>query len=145
MNNIYHQHLSRYQQRSFTRRLFIHHTASPANGTAADIRRWHLARNWVDGGYHIVIRSDGSIEYLRPIWAVGAHVGGHNSDSIGIALVGDFRKAQPTEAQLRSLKTLVVLLREVFPQITTVLGHRDAANSECPALDVAAWLRSEGL
>lgn len=57
-----------------------------------EIRKWHVEGNsWTDIGYHYVIRRDGTIEDGRPIERPGAHVKGHNSNSIGIAWVGGWR------------------------------------------------------
>ena len=45
-------------------------------------------RMWSDIGYHYIIRNDenGTIEQGRPIERAGAHVRGHNQESIGIAV-----------------------------------------------------------
>ena len=53
---------------------------------AAIIRSWHMSKTppWSDIGYHFVILRDGKVEAGRPIERAGAHVRGHNHDSIGI-------------------------------------------------------------
>jgi hypothetical protein len=62
--------------------------ASQVNIGAKDIRRWHKDKGWADIGYHYVIKRDGTLEKGRALDAVGAHVEGHNSDSVGVCLVG---------------------------------------------------------
>ena len=47
---------------------------------------------WSDIGYHYLIKLDGTVQEGRPINKIGAHVGGHNRDSIGIAYVGGMDK-----------------------------------------------------
>lgn len=100
---------------------------------AGAIREWHLAKGWADIGYHLVIRRDGRIEPGRPLDAIGAHVAGHNSDSIGIALVGGLDAAgtayvhRPdlfTDEQWTSARVVTAMLRRMYPS-AQLLGHRD--------------------
>jgi N-acetyl-anhydromuramyl-L-alanine amidase AmpD len=67
--------------------------------------------------------------------------GGHcrqqdiNEEGIGICLVGDFTRAQPTERQLESLVMLVRGLQEQFGiAADNVVGHGEVLGeySECP-------------
>lgn len=120
--------------------LVIHHSAT-ATGNARVFRALHRAVNgWVDIGYHFVIgngtlSSDGEIEPGRPIWSVGAHARDHNSDSIGICLVGNFCKTSPTRKQITSLKDLLRKLLEDFSLSRSgILLHRDVpgCRTECP-------------
>ena len=71
-------------------KLVVHCTASPDNLDigAREINEWHVTRGWSGIGYHWVIRRDGTIEAGRPEESSGAHVKGHNHDSIGIVWVG---------------------------------------------------------
>jgi len=56
--------------------------------TVDTIRDWHLKRGWSDIGYHYVVKLDGTIETGRSVELMGAHVKGHNKDSIGICYIG---------------------------------------------------------
>lgn len=112
---------------------------------AADIRRWHVQGNgWQDIGYHFVIDLDGTVEVGRPVSKQGAHCAGHNKTTIGICYVGGCAadgktpKDTRTEAQRRSLRGLVAVLRSCFPTIRKVSGHREYANKACPSFDVRA-------
>ena len=71
-------------------------------GTVALIDKWHKSRGWNGCGYHFVITNgiltsrskykkhfDGIIQEGRIIEKAGAHTKGHNSDSIGICLIGN--------------------------------------------------------
>ena len=111
------------------------------------IRKWHVdERNWTDVGYHFVIRRDGTIEDGRSVLRPGAHVKGHNSDSIGICWVGGVSKADGraqdnrTAEQTAALFRLVQDLQEKFPG-AAVLGHRDfkGVSKACPCFDVRTW------
>lgn len=124
---------------------------------AKEIREWHLDRGFSDIGYHYVIRRDGTQEEGRPVEKPGAHVKGHNKDTIGICLVGgrddegphtsgldEFAKQEVlwefnyTRAQINSLFALVDSLRDLYGQRVKVLGHRDfpGVTKRCPGFDV---------
>lgn len=119
--------------------LIVHCSATPDDRdiTAADIRRWHKARGWRDIGYHFVIRRNGAIEFGRKLEIAGAHVKGHNSDSIGVCLIGD-TKFNPE--QFAALKELHGLLKRIYPDIEHY-GHHDFTTLKtCPNFDVEDYL-----
>ena len=112
-----------------------------------EIRQWHLARGWLDVGYHYIIRRDGTLESGRPPTRAGAHARGFNQESLGICMVGGVTEADKTtaednftDAQYAELKVLVERLKTDYPQ-AEVLGHRDLpyANRECPSFCVRSW------
>lgn len=111
--------------------LVVHHTASQYDPPIEEIHRWHKERGWVGTGYHFLIKFDGSIEGGRPEDAVGAHVEGHNNNSLGIALNGDFTVGTPTQEQMAAL---AALLRELLGKYSQakVVAHRDLAATQCP-------------
>jgi N-acetylmuramoyl-L-alanine amidase len=80
--------------------LVVHCAATKASMDigAKEIRRWHKDRGWDDIGYHYVIRRNGDVEIGRPENAVGAHVAGKNSTSVGICLVGGIDDAGKPKA-----------------------------------------------
>lgn len=100
------------------------------------IRKWHVdlppnGNGWSDIGYHFVIRRDGRIEKGRDMDTVGAHVKGHNSDSIGICLVG--RKVFSTEQLLNLYQLLRGLIDKYNLETTDVYGHYELdPNKTCP-------------
>ena len=62
--------------------------ASSCSGTAGISPAdpwWHLKRGWIGAGYNILVRKDGSVWELRPLWAVGAHAQGQILTVSGIA------------------------------------------------------------
>ncbi len=118
--------------RSCTRRVIVHHSASP-DVPAAVIHGWHLAKGWSGIGYHFVIRADGTIEAGRPIGKIGAHAGpGVNPDSIGICLTGNFMEQPPADQQLQALVGLVDHLEVTYGTMLEVLRHKDVAATDCP-------------
>jgi N-acetyl-anhydromuramyl-L-alanine amidase AmpD len=129
--------------RQATRRIIIHHSASP-DVSAATIHGWHLQRGWSGIGYHFVIRQDGNIEAGRPADTIGAHAGPPaNGDSIGICLAGNFMEYSPAGQQLQSLVQLIAYLRETYQVDLEVLRHKDVASTECPG-DLFPWPEING-
>jgi len=77
---------------------------------------------------------DGMIQEGRPVEMQGAHARGHNADSIGICLIGDFEKTKPTPAQMQSLSGLLIELcgKYNITPFGNILGHRDVNSTVCP-------------
>jgi N-acetylmuramoyl-L-alanine amidase len=134
--------------------IVIHCTATRAiqsNIGAKDVRQWHLQKGWSDIGYHYVIKRNGAVEKGRDIGIVGAHVEGHNADSIGISLVGGLNddtwkpENNYTPQQWESLEKLVSTLTKKYPA-AKVLGHRDFAGVKkaCPCFNAKTWAKKAG-
>jgi len=134
-------------------RIIIHCSATPESMDIGveQIRLWHTApkprgNGWRDVGYHYVIKRDGTLEFGRPVHEIGAHVRGHNHDSIGICYVGGMRDGEPfdtmTEHQEMTMIHLVKSLRMVFGPMR-LHGHNEFAAKACPSFDVQSkysWL-----
>lgn len=133
--------------------IVIHCAATP-NGrhfTVEDIDSWHVERGFRRGmmrlthrphlkaiGYHEVIYTDGTISCGRHHEEAGAHVAGHNSNSIGVCLIGTDKF---TPLQWEALALLHKSLLEMYPDAKT-LGHTDfpGVTKTCPGFSVAEWL-----
>lgn len=119
-----------------TNGIVIHHVGVPSGDTSAEaIHKAHLAKGWAGIGYHYVIRKDGTIERGRPLAAVGAHAQGHNYDTIGINVTGNFDTERPTPEQIDSLERLLAFLCRIYDietGVTTIEGHRDVNATDCP-------------
>lgn len=104
--------------------------------TVAELREEHKHKGWSDIGYHYVITLDGKTHLGRDVDLTGAHVNGHNSNSIGIAYVGGLKdvpgvpysklpaKDTRTEEQKAALYSLLTDLRKLYPN-AKICGHRD--------------------
>lgn len=145
--------------------LVLHTSATRASMDigAAEIRSWHLGKGWSDIGYHWVIRRNGQIEAGRQERAIGAHVAGSNSRSIGVCLVGGLNERTGraednyTGAQWSSLKVLAGNIVRRYPGIA-ILGHRDLSPDrdgdglversewlkQCPCFHARDWARANG-
>ena len=138
--------------RKETRYIVIHCAATPPDMvvTAEMVDRWHKSNGWAGIGYHYLIRRDGMIEPGRPLQEQGAHVSGHNHDSVGVCLAGGVdRNKKPeinfTRDQWSSLKRLVKELTVKYPH-ASVVGHRDFnPGKACPCFDVETWYAHAGI
>ena len=155
--------------------VFVHHTASSSSYSAADVPslirgfyRFHvLSRGWFDIGYNYLVdrygriyegRSGGITNNVR-----GAQVAGFNTGSAGVALIGNYGSAAPTEAQSTALRDIVAWrldLAHVDPLSTqrlisaggdryaagavvpvkAISGHRDVGSTSCPGAVMYARL-----
>lgn len=123
----------------------ILHCSATIEGAHFDvdtIRKWHTSepRNWKDIGYHYVIYLDGSVHLGRPLEQAGAHVKGHNLDSIGVCYVGGLDKNNKpkdtmTPAQDIAFIKLVKALRLVLGHMP-IYGHNDFSKKACPCFKV---------
>jgi hypothetical protein len=130
-------------QASDIRYLVVHCSDTDDDLTASDIHTMHLGFGWDGIGYHAVIIKDGTIEQGRPHFWSGAHVYGHNEESLGVCLIGrnDF-----TSEQMTALDGLLRDWIARYPQ-ARICGHRDFPNTQktCPNFDVATWVKDRGL
>ena len=136
--------------------IVIHCSATP-EGSDIDsdtIRHWHTTpkdmggRGWSDIGYHYIIRLDGTVERGRDEERIGAHVRGHNKDSIGICYIGGLNKeGKPkdtrTEAQKHALLMLTESLCDKYP-IQSIKGHRDYSEDQNKdgVIEKWEWMKS---
>ena len=130
-------------------RIIIHCSATREGQDidAATIKRWHTEdRGWSDIGYHYVIRLDGCLEAGRPLDRTGAHVKGHNKDSIGICYIGgcdeDMNpKDTMTPEQEDTMRELIFSLRMVWDKDLTLHVHNEYASKAFPSFKVSEKLK----
>ena len=112
--------------------LIVVHCSATKEGqdvSLEQIDKWHKARGFRKIGYHYVIGLDGIPRLGRDIEETGAHVKGHNEDSIGIVYVGGLDadgkpKDTRTAAQKKGLVELLKMLKVQFKD-AVICGHRD--------------------
>gem|GEM_PF-2396248 len=110
----------------------------------------HKGKGWAGIGYHFVVRKDGKIERGRPEWAIGSHAQGHNSNSIGIHLCGDFNAAKPTDKQIESAAMLIANLTDKYKipcDRNHIIGHDECytgvgktSGAGCPGRNLQSQL-----
>lgn len=134
------------------RYLTIHHTATPNNDTISSPARmrqmqaYHIDTNgWCDFGYHYTVGIDGKVYEGRDPDRTGAHVGNHNTNNVGISVVGTFVNFSPRESQLNALTDIsrwVVNRYGIGKSRSFILGHKEWSghtSNSCPGL-LLPWL-----
>lgn len=110
----------------------IHCSATRENSSFSfkQCKDFHMKkRGYRDIGYHYYIEKDGSLHLGRDLKTPGAHVKGHNSNSIGICYEGGLDvngkgKDTRTELQKTTMTILLCHLLTIFPNMD-IKGHRD--------------------
>lgn len=128
--------------------LIIHHTggvrdnplADTSHHTFYDVNSWHRQDQnvWLGYysslgysiGYHYFIEKDGKTTQGRAHTDEGAHCIGHNRESLGICLAGNFDVTLPTKEQETALKDLLNTLKKEYPS-AVIFPHRTFANKSC--------------
>jgi len=83
-------------------------------------------------GYTYFISKSGTITQTRKDTEEGAHTIGHNSDSIGICLAGNFDATLPTDAQKESLRDLLQnKMKKYNIPVSNIVPHRHFAHKTC--------------
>ncbi|MCL6270269.1 N-acetylmuramoyl-L-alanine amidase [Sansalvadorimonas sp. 2012CJ34-2] len=139
-------------KRNETNTIVVHCSATkPDQSVTFDtIKRWHLMeRAFMDIGYHWVIERDGSVKQGRPIDDWGAHVKGHNHESVGICLVGGTdqdgnAEDNFTSIQKRMLKFLVGGCLQLWPEAVVKGHYHFNRDKDCPSFDIEQWLVEAG-
>ncbi|WP_051494576.1 N-acetylmuramoyl-L-alanine amidase [Nocardia nova] len=147
----------------------VHHTAgrndyskSESAGIVRAIYAYHAKTlGWCDIGYNALVDKYGQIfegrygGMDRPV--EGAHAGGFNENTAGVAMMGDFESQPPTDAQLQATGQYVGWRAKVAGldpeghttmysegtdftpyaegeavQLPIVFAHRDVGNTTCP-------------
>ena len=148
---------------------FLHHTVTPNTYAPQDvpaiirsIYAFHVqGEGWCDVGYNFLVDRFGRIWEGRfggvDKAVLGAHTGGFNTNSFGVALIGTFNTAQPPQPMIDATSQLMAwklamsyanpvgtatLTAAAFSQVrypvgaqvafNVISGHRDADQTSCP-------------
>lgn len=123
----------------------IHHSGTKKENdegfkTIKQFAYYHInGHDWPGIGYHYIIDTCGQVYktgYAREIrWSVG----GNNSYSISVMLIGDFTEDELEEDQYNNALELVKKIMKAYdiPK-ENVLGHQEfpEQNTECPGFDM---------
>ena len=107
--------------------------------TPEQLKRDHLARGFLDVGYHFYIRKDGTVTQHRQLDEVGAHCRPFNRCSIGVCYEGGLDatgkpKDTRTLKQRGAIVKLLIELKQKFPK-AVIRGHNEmpgAVPKACP-------------
>ncbi|MFH1787450.1 MAG: peptidoglycan recognition family protein [archaeon] len=115
--------------------IVIHHSHRNIDSIER-IKNIHVNINkWEDIGYHWIIDKEGNLIKGRNEKYIGAHVYGHNDNSLSVCLIGNLDEFYPTQKQIQ---TLIKFLKEnslkyKIPK-ENILGHNEFTNvtKTCP-------------
>jgi len=97
---------------------------------------WNKTKGWGTGGYHEIILRDGTVQLCYNPNEITNGVGGHNSTTYHICVVGNgsFTAAQEKAWEERAL----INLERFGLSSDDVKGHREfsGANTACPGIDM---------
>ncbi|WP_435586074.1 peptidoglycan recognition protein family protein [Micromonospora aurantiaca (nom. illeg.)] len=123
-----------------------HYSAASATQTPRQIQDYHMrVKGWSDIGYNFLINSISGVIYEGRGWTtLGAHCSGHNTEAIGVCIIG---KDQPgrqdvSDAARRAFKWLYEQANDRKGKRLQLLGHRDRGNTSCPGDEIYAWLHA---
>ncbi len=149
------------------RRAVVHHTAgsnsysrSESAAIVRGIQRYHVLSNgWDDIGYNFLVDKYGRVFEGRGGGitenVIGAHAGGFNTSSVGVAVIGNYDSASLSRAARTALQRLLAWrldVGHVFPRgrvdavsagssrwpagvvvrLRAISGHRDTSLTSCP-------------
>jgi hypothetical protein len=147
----------------------VHHTAGSNNYTRDEspavvrgIQAWHMDHNkWADIGYNFLVDRYGTIYEGRAgsldRGIQGAHAAGHNADSFGVSLMGNFDVASPPAVAIDRLVDVIAWQFDrhgIDPSATvmgagtnnrtipSIVGHRDVGSTACPGRYVVSQMGS---
>jgi flagellar hook assembly protein FlgD len=155
----------------------VHHTAgsnsysrSSSAAIVRGIQRYHVLSNgWDDIGYNFLVDKYGQVFEGRAGGVtrnvVGAHAGGFNTGSVGVAVIGNYQSASFSAAARNALENLLAWRLDVghvhprgvvdrvsagssrWPagtvvRLRAVSGHRDTSQTSCPGNRVYSRLDS---
>ena len=126
--------------------IVVHHTAS-THSTFDSVINWHMTGNGWDrerSGYHYMISKEGIVFESNPITRAVWHCKGHNQESIGISLLGDFMVEPVSGGQMGALRGLLLSLQAEFPN-AIVVPHCSLGSTSCPGTNLLTILNAEGL
>lgn len=122
-------------------RVTVHHSGKVAEAGVRNaviyelecILAGHMDRRYGDIGYHMIVDRAGRLWEGRSLAYRGAHVLSANAGNIGIVLLGNFERQDPSEKQIATLhRALYHLCQRYRLQADEVYGHRDLGASVCP-------------
>lgn len=122
-------------------RIVMHHTATPADTSAESLAQHAIERQGQPGlPYHFLITVDGRALQTQALTAVARHAGHHSHDSVGVALVGNFDRAAPPNAQLGAAAALLNYLAQTLNLDSQAIEPYSAlVPSTSPGRTWAAW------
>jgi 3D (Asp-Asp-Asp) domain-containing protein len=114
------------------------------------VERNHAARGYDESAYgshiayHFLIGKDGTVKQNRALSERSMHTRNSviNLESIAIVMAGNFEDEEPTDAEMKALKSLVKRLDSIY-HFEEIIGHKGASPTACPGKHLLEVLREE--
>jgi hypothetical protein len=130
-------------KRTSTDFIILHHAAA-LTADVDMIHKWHLERKFLGFGYNFLVRKSGEVYAGRPIDCADSDAFGHNFDSLSICFEGDFDRESMSNTQMNAGSELIRYLLGLYPQVKSVVRHRDVDKTSCPGKNFPAQLMLDG-
>lgn len=122
----------------------VHHSGEAVDQSVRAIQDWCMDdRGFLDIDYNWLVRGNTGEVYQGRGWAaVGSHTLGHNTQGIGVCVIG---QNELSPAAKDGLHWLYAEAMRAAGHPLMVYGHRDFAQTECPGPVVYTWLHTGGI
>ena len=105
---------------------------------------WHKTKGWGGLGYNLIVGPvTGNVYEGRGLDRVGAHATGHNTNSVGVCVVGG--KDNLTPMAKKGLQEAYKIITEWRGKELPQVGHMDVGNTDCPGPELYAWVIAGGM
>lgn len=126
------------------KRIIVHRAGGPGwPGSTEDLVR-ELCPHWPGQStpYWAFVEPSGRVAVVTNLKDKGSHAASYNTSSLGVAVIGDFRKNTPSEAQRRALLRLLQWCCERFSfRAKDVYGHTELPGStRTPGKECPGWM-----
>ena len=119
--------------------LVLHHSAHPSMDVY-DIANFHVCEDYLQKegapgiAYHFIIDFEGRIVQTNSLDRISWHVSQNNDYTLGICVLGNFKKKKLPKKQQKGLNQLIELLKGKFPNLL-IKKHSDFKRTACPSYE----------
>ena len=118
------------KERSETKYIIIHHTATCEQFTIGEVDDYHTKKGWGSGfGYNLYICNH-VVYKVKDIDSPTANALNHNYDAVAICVQGDFDKETPDYLTLAELRITIQILKICYPDAKLVT-HGEVNATKC--------------
>ncbi|MFG3338730.1 N-acetylmuramoyl-L-alanine amidase [Glycomyces sp. NPDC048151] len=119
----------------------VHHSGASADQTPREIQDFHMnSRGWSDIGYNFLVGDDGTIYHGRGWLTVGAHIAGHNTECVGVCVIGNYVSRAVPEPVKDALAWLYDEANRRAGKTLRIRTHGQLASTACPGERLADWV-----
>lgn len=126
------------KQRENTKYIVIHHIGVP-DASVIEVDGYHRnSKKWGSGfAYHFLITKKGRVIQVHNLNSETGHAFEYNSNSIAIAIEGDYNNEELTLIQQVNLIILTkTLILKYGLKAENVKGHGELLNTDCPGSNI---------